>query len=141
MVSFICVPYSRLIQQERGDLKRETSACLLERLISPSEKFRAECFFFVIPRHRAPPSSLKTMLVLPGDSCNITTLLHRYSSQGALTFSYPFPSHPLSYSLLSLHILPRSVSPTRCPSFHALSKSFSVRSFHFLPYIFTSLLL
>lgn len=97
------------------DLQSDTSVYLLERVSPLSKGLRAACFFlsfFVIIRHCAPPSSLKTIHILPGESSNITTLLHRYSSLGSLTFSHPisFPSPPLSSSVLSLHLVSSSVS-------------------------------
>lgn len=114
-IFYLCTLFQGKTEGVR-DLKSDTSAYLLERVFSLSEGLRAECFFLsffffvVILRHCAPPSSLKTMHILPGESSNITTLLHRYSSLGSLTFSHPFASPPLSTSLHSLHFLCTSVS-------------------------------
>jgi len=126
------------------DLKSDTSAYLLERVFPLSEGLRAECFFlsfffffFVILRHCAPPSSLKTMHILPGESSNITTLLHRYSSLGSLTFSHPFPSPPLSSSLLSLHLL--SISQSVALLFMYFPFPTPLDPLYLLPSTFTSL--
>lgn len=112
-IFYLCTLFQGKTEGVR-DLKSDTSAYLLERVFPLSKGLRAECFslsfFFVILHHCAPPSSLKTMHILPGESSNITTLLHRYSSLGSLTFSHPFPSPPLSSCLVSLHLLSSSVS-------------------------------
>lgn len=126
------------------DLKSDTSAYLLERVFPLSEGLRAECFllsffFFIIIRHCAPPSSLKTMHILPGESSNITTLLHRYSSLGSLTFSHPFPTPPLSSCLLSLHLLSSSVSRSVALLFMYFPLPTPSDPRHRLPSTFTSL--
>lgn len=124
------------------DLKSDTSVYLLERVFPLSEGLRAECFFlsfFVILRHCAPPSSLKTMHILPGESSNITTLLHRYSSLGSLTFSHPFPSPPLSSCLLSLHLLSSSVSQSVAILFMYFPLPTPLDPFYLLPSTFTSI--
>lgn len=113
------------------DLKSETSACLLERVISLSEGFRAGCFFCY-----SPP--LRSTLLIKDHAQFPRRVLQHYNSSpqvqlsGSFTFSYPFPSPPLSSSLLSLHLLSSSVSSIRRPSFHVLPTPYSVRSFYFL---------
>lgn len=112
----------------------------LKEFLPLSEGLRAECFFFpslslyltlfiiIILHHCAPPSSLKTMHILPGESSNITTLLHRYSSLGPLTFSYPFPTPPL-FLLSALPPSPLLIClPIRRPSFHVLPTPYPLRS-------------
>lgn len=108
------------------DLKSDTSAYLLERVFLLSKGLRAECFFlsfffFCVILHRcAPPSSLKTMHILPGEFSNITTLFHRYSSLGPHTFSHPFATTPhFLFSALPPFFLLVCL-PIRRPSFHVL---------------------
>lgn len=119
------------------DLKSDTSAYLLERVFPSQRGIKSRMFFSVSPslfffiiilRHCAPPSSLKTMHILPGESSNITTLLHRYSSLGPLTFSYPFPTPPL-FLLSALPPSPLLIClPIRRPSFHVLPTPYPLRS-------------
>lgn len=137
------------------DLKSDTSAYLLER-VSPSQRgIKSRMFFFCLPLsislffffiiiilcHCAPPSSLKTMHILPGESSNITTLLHRYSSLGPLTFSYPFPTPPL-FLMSALPPSPLLIClPIRRPFFSCTSHSLppQIRRRRRLPSTFTSL--
>lgn len=113
-VSFICVPFSRVKQKEWGTCKViHLRTCLKDFSLS-ARGLRAGCFFslffLVILHHCTPPSSLETMHILPGESSNITTLLHRYSSLGSFACSHSSPSAPLSSSLLSFHLIRLSVS-------------------------------
>lgn len=127
------------------DLKSDTSAYLLERVFLLSKGLRAECFFlsfyfFVIRRHGAPPSSLKTMHILPGESSNITTLLHRYSSLGSLTCSHPFPCTPLFSFLCSPSTAsPSPVSQSVAPLFIYFPLPSPLDLLYLVPTTFTSL--
>lgn len=132
-VSFICVPFSRVKQKEWGTWKViPLRTCLKEVFFFPQRGIKSRMFFsfffLVILHHCAPPSSLKTMHILPGESSNITTLLHRYSSLGSFTFSHPFSlSSPFLFSALPP---PRLLVcfPVRRPSFHVLPTPCALRS-------------
>lgn len=124
-IFYLCTLFQGKTEGVR-DLKSDTSAYLLERVFPLSKGLRAECFFlsfFVILRHCAPPSSLKTMHTLPGESSNITTLLHRYSSLGPSLFLIPFPLLPFplvcSPSISSPHLSPNPLPFFSCTS-HSL---------------------
>lgn len=86
------------------------------------------CFFLVILHHCTPPSSLETMHILPGESSDVTTLLHRYRSLGSFTFSSScsISSPFLLFALLPCYLL---VSlPVRHPSFYVLPTPNAFRS-------------
>lgn len=140
-IFYLCTLFQGKTEGVR-DLKSDTSAYLLERVFPLSKGLRAECFFlsfFVILRHCAPPSSLNTMHILPGESSNITTLLHRYSSLGSLTFSHSFLSPPLSSCLLFLHLLSSSVSQSVALLFMYFPLPTLLDPLYLLPSTFTSL--
>lgn len=131
-IFYLCTLFQGKTEGVR-DLKSDTSAYLLERgVFFPQRGIKSRMFFsfffLVILHHCAPPSSLKTMHILPGESSNITTLLHRYSSLGSFTFSHPFSlSSPFLFSALPP---PRLLVcfPVRRPSFHVLPTPCALRS-------------
>lgn len=141
-VSFYLYPLFQGKTEGVRDLKSDTSTYLLKRVFLLSKGLRAECFFlsfFVILHHWAPPSSLKTMHILPGEISNITTLLHRYSSLGSHTFSHPLPSTPLFSSLLSLHFFSMPVSQSVALLFMYFQLAGSLDLPCLVPTTFTSL--